>query len=59
MEHAGHQPLTGPGLALEQHRGDGGIAQGIKGREVLELGTQGRDGRTRPDEAVGGTARGL
>src|SRR5262245_48521674 len=59
MEHAGHQPLAGAGLALEQHRGDSGIAQGIKGREVPELGAQGREGRTRPDEARGGMARRL
>jgi hypothetical protein len=59
MEHAGHQPLAGAGLALEQHRRDGKIAQGIKGREVLELGAQGRNGRTRPDEALGGMARRL
>ena len=59
MEHARHQALAGPRLALEQHRGDGGIAQGIKGREVPELGAQGREGRTRPDEALGGMARRL
>src|SRR5690349_9686153 len=59
MEHAGHQPLAGAGLALEQHRRDGGITQGIKGREVPELGAQGHDGRTRPDEALSGMARRL
>jgi hypothetical protein len=59
MEHARHQALAGPCFAMEQHRRDGGIAQGIKGCEVLNLGTQGRDGRARPDEAVGGMARGL
>ena len=37
----------------------GRIAQGIKGRKVLELGAQGREGRACPDQAVGGTAWGL
>jgi len=57
MEHAGHQALAGAGCALEQHGGDGELAQGIKGRQVLELGAQGREGGARPDEAVGRMAR--
>ena len=57
MEHTRHQPLAGAGRALEQHRRDGRIAQGSKGREVPELGAQGRHGGTCSDEAVGGMVR--
>ena len=48
VDDARHQPLAGAGLPLQQHRGDGGIPQRIKGGEVADLGAQGREGGAVP-----------
>ena len=47
------RPIQRAGLTLEQEGGDGGAAEGIKGRKVANLEAQGDDSRSGPDQPIG------
>ena len=58
VDDAGHQPLAGAGLPLQQDGGDGGMPDGVEAGQVPDLRAQGLERWGLADETVEGVGRG-